>query len=116
ALALLAAEFHVGEKLHLYRDGAVTLASLAASAGDVEGEMAGGEAPLLRFGLRGEELADGVERLDVGDRVGARRAPDRRLVDEDHVVDERATLDAVEAAVGCGDGAGLLLLGGERGV
>ena len=39
-------------------------------------------------GLCGEELADLVERLDVGDRIRARRAPDRRLVDEKRVLEK----------------------------
>src|SRR4029450_10620993 len=41
------------------------------------------EPRLLRPGRRGEERADRRERLRVGRRVPARRAADRRLVDED---------------------------------
>ena len=58
AFALLAGEFDVGEELHLDGDGAIALAGFATSAGNVEGEMSGGEAVLLRFGQRGEEFAD----------------------------------------------------------
>ena len=68
-------------------DVAVALAGVAAAAFDVEAEMAGRE--VARAGLErlGEDGADLVERLDVRHRVRPRRAADRALVDEDHVVD-----------------------------
>ena len=87
AVAFFAGELDVGEELHFDGDGAVAFADVAAAAGDVEGEAAGGEVLAAGVGLRGEELADGVEGLDVGDGVGARRAADGRLVDEDDVVE-----------------------------
>ncbi len=55
--------------------------------GDVEGEAAGGEALAFGVGLGGEQGAYLVEGFDVGDGVGARRAADRRLVNEDDVVE-----------------------------
>ena len=65
--------------------------------------MSGGEAAALGVGLRGEEGADVVEGLDVGDGVGARGAADGGLVDEDDVVE---VLRAGELAVEvCGVGA-----------
>src|SRR5699024_6422581 len=49
----------------------------------------------------------------VGRRVGPRGAPDRRLVDVDHLVD---VLDAGDLAVPARDGARVVDLLGERGV
>src|SRR5271155_4885535 len=99
AAAFLAGQFNIGEELHLDGDGAITFADIAASAGDVEGEVSGGVTAALGFGLRGEELADGVEGLDVGDRVRARGSSDGVLVDEDDVVQ---ALDAFEVLVEIG--------------
>ena len=53
--------------------------------------MAGAEAFALGVGLGGEEGADIVEGLDVGDGVGARSAADGGLVDEDDVVEVMGT-------------------------
>ena len=88
AFAFFADEFHVGEELHLDRHRTVTLASFAASAGNVEGKMPGRETSLLRLGQGSEQVADAVEGLDVGNRIRARRSPDRRLVNQDHFVNE----------------------------
>ena len=87
ALAFFADQFDVGQKLHFDGDGAIALAGFAAASGDIEREVAGGEAALLGLGQRGKQFADGVEGLDVGDGIGARRAPDGRLVDQNHFVD-----------------------------
>ena len=87
SVTFFAGEFDVGEELHLDGDGAVAFADVAAAAGDVEGEVSGAEAAALGVGLGGEEGADVVEGLDVGDGVGARGAADGGLVDEDDVVE-----------------------------
>src|SRR5579862_1798356 len=87
AAALFAGQLDVGEELHLDGDGAVAFADVATATGNIEGEVAGGIAATLRLRLRGEELADGVEGLDVGDRVGAGRASNGRLIDENNVVE-----------------------------
>jgi hypothetical protein len=50
----------------------------------------------LKLGLR-EQLPDVVEQPDIGGRVRPRRAPDRRLVDVDDLVD---LVEAVDAPVG----------------
>ena len=105
-VALFAGELDVSEELHLDGDGAVAFADIAAAAGDVEAEAAGGEVLAAGVGLRGEELADGVEGLDVGDGVGARRAANGRLVDEHDVVEE---VRAGELAEGVGDVAAVTL-------
>ena len=94
--AFLAEEFDVGEKLHLYRYGSVALASLATAAGNVEGEVPGGVPPLLRFRQRGKQFADSVECLDVGNRIRAWGAADRRLIDEDDLFDLLAAFESLE--------------------
>src|SRR5207248_2136746 len=86
ALALLADEFNICEKLHLDRDRAVALAHVAAPAGHVEGEVRGVETLRLRVARLREDLANGVVGLDVRDGVRARRATDGRLVNQYHVV------------------------------
>jgi hypothetical protein len=111
SVAFLAGEFDVGEELHFDGDGAVSLADVAASARDVEGEAAGGEALALGVGLGGEEGADLVEGFDICNRIGSRGAADGRLVDEDDVVE---VLGAGEGAVEVG-GFGRLLGAGAAG-
>ena len=72
------------------------LAGLAAAARHVEREVAGGQPARPRVLGRGEQLANRIERLQIGHRIRARRAADRRLVDEHDVGDE---LGAFELAV-----------------
>ena len=86
ALAHLARDVDVRQEVHLDLDRAVAGAGLAAAALDVEREPALLVAAHLRLGGGGEQLADVVEHAGVGGRVGPRRAPDRRLVDADHLV------------------------------
>ena len=88
AAADLAGHEHVGQKDHLDLHVAGAVAGLAAAAGQVEGEGGGGVLPLPRERLGGKELADLVERLDVGDRIGAGRAPDGRLIHQEHVLEQ----------------------------
>ena len=68
-------------------DVAVALAGGAAAAVDVEAEMAGRVVVRAGFDRFGEHGANLVERLDVRHRVRARRAADRALIDQHHVVD-----------------------------
>src|SRR5581483_9371452 len=100
AVTFFAGQFNVGEELHFDGDRAVAFADIAAAAGDVEGEVSSGVAAALGLGLRGEELADGVEGPDVGDRVGARGAADGRLIDEDDVVEALDPFDVLIDAGG----------------
>ena len=83
ALALLANQLDIGQKLHLHRDGAIALAGFAAPSWNVERKVAGGVAALFGVARGGEDLPDQVEHLDVSHRVGARGAADRRLIDHD---------------------------------
>jgi hypothetical protein len=88
----------VRQEVHLDLERPVAAAGLAPPALDVEGEPAGlvpADLGLLRAGV---ELADVVEHPGVGRRVGARRPPDRRLVDDDHLVDVVEAVDALVPA------------------
>jgi hypothetical protein len=99
ALALLAGDVHVLEEVHLELLEAVALTRLAAAARHVEREGAGPETEGAGARQRREQLADLVEGLDVGDRIGARRPPDRLLVDEPHALE---VLEANQRVVGAG--------------
>ena len=100
ALADVAGDVDVGQKVHLDLDDAIALAGLAAAAFDVEGEAAGLVAARLGFGQAGEQFADRREGARIGGRVGARRAADRRLVDVDDLVEMLDAFDAVERGGG----------------
>ena len=98
ALADRAGDPDVGEEVHLQPVRAVPLAGLAPASGDVEAEPARRVAAGLGLGEPGVQVADLVEQLDVGRRVGARRPADRRLVDVDHLVELLEPLDPVVRA------------------
>src|SRR5581483_2651840 len=74
------------------------LAGLAAPALDVEGKAARLVAARLGLGQAREPLADRRERAGIGGRIAARRAPDRRLVDVDHLVEMLEPVDALVLA------------------
>ena len=95
-LAFLARHVHVGQEVHLDADDAVALARFAAPALDVEREAARLEPSLPGLGQHRKQLADEREQARVGGRVAAWGAPDGRLVDLDHLVDQ---IDAVDAIV-----------------
>ena len=98
ALADLARDVDVRQELHLDLEDAVALAVLAAAALDVEAEAARLVAADARLRDAGEQLADRREQADVGGRVGARRPPDRALVDLDDLVDVLGALERVVRA------------------
>ena len=81
--------------MHLDFDDAVALAGLAAPPLDVEREAPRLIAARLGFRQLGEPVADRREGAGIGGRVRARRAPDGRLVDVDHLVEEFHALDLV---------------------
>ena len=93
----LADQVDAAQVAHAHLDHARAFASLAATAGGVEGEVALAEAPGLGFRRGGEEVADKVEGAGVGGGVGAGRAPDGLGVHGD---------DAVEGGVCLGSAAG----------
>ena len=98
AVALIARHEHVREELHLDADLPFALARLAAAARHVEREVARREPAQPRVLRRREQVADRIERLQIGDRIGARRAADRLLVDQHHVTDELGAFETVEPA------------------
>ena len=87
ALALVARHVDVGQEVHLDADDAAALAGLTASALNVEGKAARRIATHLRFWQPCKPLADGREGANIGRRVGSWCAPDRRLIDVDHLVE-----------------------------
>ena len=95
ALALVAGDVDVGQEMHLDLDQPVALAGLAAPTLDVERETPGLVAARPRLGQLGKPLADGREGPGVGRGIGARRAPDRALVDVDDLVEIFDALDAL---------------------
>ena len=113
ALAGVAGDVDVGQKVHLDLDDAVALAGLAAAALDVEGEAPGLVAARLGFRQAGEPFADRREGAGIGRGVGARGAADRRLVDVDDLVD---MLEALDAVVRGGAFAGVVQLAGDGAV
>ncbi len=113
ALALLARDVHIGQKVHLDRNHAVALAAFAAPAFHVEREAARPEPAGLRLGQHGEQLANEREQARVGGRIGARRPSDRRLIDLDHLVD---VLDALDSVVCAGLVARTIQLARERSI
>ena len=98
ALAHLARHVHVGEEVHLDADRAVARARLAAATLHVEREPARLVAAHLRFLGGREQRADLVEHAGVRGRVRTRRAPDRRLVDVDDLVEVLGAFDGLVPA------------------
>ena len=95
AVADVARHVDVGQEVHLDLDQAVALARLAAPALHVEREASRAVAALARFLHLREQLADRREEPGVGRRIAARRAPDRALVDADHLVEVLEPFDLV---------------------
>src|SRR5271169_1925819 len=91
-VAASAADFalhvNVGQKIHFDAALALALTSLAASAGNVEGEASGFVSALARFGQHRIKVANGREDARVGGWIGARGAADGRLVDANDFVDQ----------------------------
>ena len=87
---------HIGKELHLNALVAEPLAVVAAAVAAVERKAGRAEAGRLRGGRRGVELADALPRLGVERRIGARRAADRRLVDEDDLAQFQVGVDRLD--------------------
>ena len=73
--------------MHLDLDQAAAFAIFAAAAFDVETEPPGVVTAHPRRGQLREQFANRRERAGVSDRIRARRAADRALVDHDRLVD-----------------------------
>ncbi len=94
-MADIAGHVHVGQEVHLDLDQPVALAGFAATAADVEGKTPRPVAAGARLRHAGKELTDRREHAGVGRGIGARRAPDRGLVDVDRLVETVQPLDVV---------------------
>ena len=103
AVTDFAGHIDIRQKVHFDLDDAVTGTVFAAAAFDVEAETAGAVAAQFGFGHLGKQFADRREQAGVGRRVGARRAANRRLVDDDGFVE---LLDAFDVVVAARHGAG----------
>ena len=113
ALAGVAGDVDVGQKVHLDLDHAIALTGFAASATHVEAEAARRVAAGAALGHRREQVADGAEQPGVGGGVGAWGAADGRLVDVDDLVEQ---IEPVDAIAGCGEGAGAIQVTRRLGV
>lgn len=87
AMAGRAGRVDAGQEQQLDEDEALALAFRAAPLGDVEREAPGIVAPCLGLRRGREQPAHMVEQAGIGRQVGARRAPDRFLVDHDQAGD-----------------------------
>ena len=96
--ARLAGHVDVGEELHLDFFEPVSRAQRAAPTVYIEAERAGGEAAVARRTGGREELSDGRISLEIREGVRARRSTDRRLIDEDQVLNELQAVEAVTCA------------------
>ena len=88
----------VGQEIHFEPVRAVAVARFAAAALHVEAEPARLVAAALRLGQLRVEAADVVEQFDVRAGIRARRAADRRLVDDDQLVELVDAFDAIVLA------------------
>jgi len=95
ATARLAGHIDRRQEIHLDLDHAIAFAVFATPALHVEAEPARPvTAHAGRRQLR-EEIADRIERAGVGERIRARGAPDRCLVDDDSLVNQVEPVDGV---------------------
>src|SRR5260370_18604821 len=85
---------HVGEEVHLDLDDAVAFARLTSPTLHVEAEPPRLVSAHLRLGQARKQLTHVREHARVPRRVGARRAPHRRLVDVDGLAELFAAVDA----------------------
>ena len=93
AVANIAGNKDIGQKVHLDLDQAVAAAGLAAAALGVEGEAAGGIASELCVPGGGVQVPDVVEYAGVGGGVGPWRSADGALVQGDNLVHIFKALD-----------------------
>src|SRR5262245_52108865 len=96
AVALFARNEDVRQELHFDAHFTFALARFAASARDVERKVTRREAARACILRQREELADRIERLEIGDGIRSRRSPNGRLVDEYDVGDVLEPLQFAE--------------------
>ena len=113
ALADLAWDINVGQKMHLDLDDPIAAASLTTSAAHVETEAARPVSPGLGLYCLREDLAYQVENSRISRGVGPRGTSDRRLVDVDNLVQMFETRDRLVLS---GPGMGAVEGPGQDGV
>ena len=101
AVADIAGHIHIGQELHFDSQFALSLAGFTAPAVHVERETPGLVAAHFAFGQFGIQFADLIEQACVRAGVRARRAPDRRLVNVDDLVEMLDPFDALMFARRC---------------
>src|SRR5258708_4969354 len=94
-MADIAGDVDVRQEMHFHLDDAVTLAGLASSTLDIEGESAGAVATLTRQRHARKQIANRCEQPCVRRRIGARHASDRALVHIDDFIEKIQSLDIV---------------------
>src|SRR6185312_6680202 len=95
APANLAQHVHIRQEVHFDATLALTLASLAAPATDVEGETPGLVSAFPRFRQHGVQIANLSEYSGVSCRIGTRRASNGRLINANHLVHALQPSDAL---------------------
>ena len=93
ATADIAGQPDVGQEIHVQPSRAVSFAGFAATTSHVETKSPRLPAAFLRLWQHREKLANIVPNLDVGGGIAARSATDRRLVDDNHLVELVGTCD-----------------------
>src|SRR5690606_6478996 len=83
ALAFLAGDVHIGEKVHFNADDAIAFARFTASPFHIEREAPSGVATRPGVGKAREQISNEREEARVRRGVGTWRTPDGRLVDVD---------------------------------
>ena len=98
AVAIGAAQIHVGQELHLDVLEAVAAAGRAATVARIEAERGASVATLFCERRLREEIANRIEGADVTCGIRARRATDRRLIHHDHVTDQLVSVQCTMRA------------------
>src|SRR3954454_24015390 len=89
---------NVGQKIHLEAIRAVAFAGFATAALHIEAEAAWLVSAALRLGKLRVQAADVVEEFNVRARIRPRRSANRRLVDDDELVELVDAFDAIVLA------------------
>src|SRR5256885_378380 len=86
AMADFAGHIDIGQEVHFDLDDTLTPTGFTAPAFDVEGEAPRLVTSNARLWHMGKEFADTCEGVGIGRRVGARRTPNRRLIDINYLI------------------------------
>ena len=96
ALADIALDIDVRQKVHLHLDDTVAPAGLAASAFYIEAETTRRVTPGAGLVSAGKQFPDRGEEAGIGCRIGTGGAADRALIDIHHLVEVLQALDRPE--------------------